>query len=234
MGIIYCITNLINGKKYVGLDRNNARDRWKQHIRRSKGNNPKQLIDRKIRQYGLEKFKYEELFKSDNLEELKEREKYLIAFFNTLVYSGKGYNLTSGGDGCEGFKMPLNRIHKGENHYMFGKKQSLESNLKRQKTMREVRKKTVNPFTLPEVRRKISEFAKLRVGVLSPNYRHGRRVNGKNDHEYTKKYYQQHKDEIKLKGKKWYLLNREMKLEQARLYRLTHKKVKGHWIKNDL
>jgi group I intron endonuclease len=231
MGVIYLITNLLNGKKYIGLDVKNYQNRWKDHIRCSKEDNPKQLIDRKIRQYGLGNFEYKELFKSENIEELKEKEMFFIAFFDTLVYNRKGYNLTSGGDGCKNFKMPFDKIHKGAKHYMFGKKQPLESNIKRRETMRKVRKQQPNPFTFPEGRKKISELAKMRKGMLNPNFKHGRRVNGKYDSGYTKNYYRQHKNEIKAKARQRYLLSREKELEQARLYRLTHKKVDGHWLK---
>jgi len=59
MGVIYLIRNKINNKIYVGFDRFNNQFRWKDHIRHSK-NNPIQLIDKKIKEYGLESFEYKE------------------------------------------------------------------------------------------------------------------------------------------------------------------------------
>lgn len=173
--IVYLITNLKNGKRYVGLDRNKTK-RWPDHLRRSKLPKPVQLIDRKIAQHGRDNFMYEVLCECLTIEELKEREVYYIATLDTFVGNGKGYNLTLGGDGCVGFKMPEEKINKGEKHYMFGKKQPEETNRKRSETMKKVRANTVNPFTTPDVRRKVSEAAKKRTGKLNPNYKHGKRM----------------------------------------------------------
>jgi len=172
--IVYMIRNKINGKMYIGLDRKDNKYRWKDHIRHSK-KNPIQLIDKKIAQYGLNNFEYVELCKCKTISELKEKEKHFIKEFDTMVYNKKGYNLTSGGDGCFNFKMPLNKIHKGKNHYMYGKKHSKETNEKRSQSMKKHRANSINPFTLQKVRKKLSEIAKQRVGKSNPNYKHGKR-----------------------------------------------------------
>jgi group I intron endonuclease len=230
MGIIYCITNLITNKKYIGIQMKNNQERWKDHIRHSK-KNPSQLIDKKIAEYGLENFVYEEIFRTENINELKKKEQYFIKEFDTLVYNKKGYNLTSGGDGCVGFKMPFYKIHRGENHYLFGKHLSKEERNKRKMSMIGKNIGEKNGSKKPEVRLKISEKAKLRVGLLNPNYKHGRRIDGKYDSEYTKQYYQKNKDKIRKKAKERYTENREKELERAKKYRLTHKKIKYYWVR---
>ncbi|GAH34417.1 unnamed protein product [marine sediment metagenome] len=174
--IVYLIRNKINGKCYVGLDRNNNK-RWPGHLRRSKLPKPKQLIDRKIKQYGTSNFEYQTLKECNSIEDLKQWEVEYIKQFNSYVGNEAGYNLTLGGDGCFGFKMTQRQIekNKGVNHYMHGKKQSLESNIKRSLSLKGKNAGDKNVFKRPEVRKKVSEFAKTRIGILNPNYRHGQR-----------------------------------------------------------
>ena len=92
MGIIYLITNLINGKKYVGQTRQKLRDRMYQHRSSKKTSG----IDGAIQKYGWEKFTVE-VIEECPVENLNEREKYWIEFYDCKA--PKGYNLTDGGDG---------------------------------------------------------------------------------------------------------------------------------------
>ena len=172
--IIYLIENKKNGKKYVGLSRYKNGIRWRDHVRRSKKEKPHQLIDRKIKEYGLDNFEYSVICERATIEELKEKEIHYISKLSTYVGTGKGYNLTFGGDGCFGFKMTPEQIAKmsGKNNHVYGKSHTEESNIKRSNTMKEHRKNSVNPFTLPAVRKVVSEYAKRRIGKLNSNYRH--------------------------------------------------------------
>lgn len=91
--IIYCITNLINNKKYIGQTRFSLEHRWKQHLQDAKSG-----LDRKfycaIRKYGEHSFKTEVLCCCSSLEELNEMETYYIKLFDTVR---KGYNYGYGG-----------------------------------------------------------------------------------------------------------------------------------------
>ena len=68
--IIYKITNLINGKKYIGQTVNSVEKRFNDH---SNPNNDCYL-GRAIRKYGKENFKVELVCKANSLKELNERE----------------------------------------------------------------------------------------------------------------------------------------------------------------
>lgn len=97
MHLIYCYTNLINNKKYVGQT-NNLKRRVKQHKDDSFINYNEarynQLIHQAIRKYGLNNFKIDIL--EDNIPtELIDEKKYYINKYNTIAPNG--YNLTEGG-----------------------------------------------------------------------------------------------------------------------------------------
>ena len=94
---IYKITNLINGKIYIGQSIN-IQQRWKAH--RSKpfyknGDQYQTPLYRAIRKYGLNNFIFEiieECFES----ELNDKEQYYIQYYDA-TNPDKGYNLTRGG-----------------------------------------------------------------------------------------------------------------------------------------
>jgi group I intron endonuclease len=70
--IIYCITNLVNGKKYIGS---------------SIHNNPRYLgsgtyIKKAVKKYGRENFKKEILAEINTVEIMEELEMYWIDYFN--------------------------------------------------------------------------------------------------------------------------------------------------------
>lgn len=88
--VIYCYTNKINGKRYVGQTVQKLKNRHGQHLRND------QLIDKKIKQYGIENFKLEILHFAD-IYSIDMLEKHYIICLNTIVKNGKGYNVSSGG-----------------------------------------------------------------------------------------------------------------------------------------
>ena len=95
---IYKITNLLNNKIYIGQVYNKSiYDRFRRHIREAKPTS-KSYIGRAIAKHGFENFTIEEIDTANTLEELNEKEKYWITYYNSTDLN-YGYNLTPGGDG---------------------------------------------------------------------------------------------------------------------------------------
>ena len=95
---IYCFTNTINGKKYIGQSYN-IEQRYKSHKRNYTNSNLHSYgtaFYRALRKYGFENFKFEILVQSDSFtkEELNEQEIYYIAKFDSFK---NGYNMNYGG-----------------------------------------------------------------------------------------------------------------------------------------
>lgn len=91
---IYKITKKENGKSYIGQS-NDIERRFKEH--QYKTDIPIELA---IQKYGINAFTYE-VIEECPLEQLDEKEKYWIAYYNT--YKGFGYNCSEGGgnSSCE-------------------------------------------------------------------------------------------------------------------------------------
>ena len=95
---IYKITNLLNNKIYIGQVYNKSiYDRFRRHISEAKPTS-KSYIGRAIAKYGFENFTIKEIDTANTLEELNEKEKYWIKYYNSTDLN-YGYNLTPGGDG---------------------------------------------------------------------------------------------------------------------------------------
>ena len=96
MGYIYCITNKINQKKYIGKTLNTVECRWKEHLKDYKRRKyEKRALYDAMNKYGVENFECETIGEfPDNI--LEKMEQKFIGEYNTYHY---GYNLTIGGDG---------------------------------------------------------------------------------------------------------------------------------------
>lgn len=93
-GIIYCILNTVNDKKYIGQTIKDLSLRKRQHINLA-NNGSKWAIHQAIRKYSNENFEWLIIDSADNQEELNEKEMYWIDYYNTF-YEG-GYNMAVGG-----------------------------------------------------------------------------------------------------------------------------------------
>jgi hypothetical protein len=94
-GVIYRITNLINGKIYIGLS-TNLEKRLSSHRSSFLGTRDRYPIHLAMVKYGWDNFIIEVIDSAFSEEELDYLEKYWIKFYRT-IQKKYGYNLTEGG-----------------------------------------------------------------------------------------------------------------------------------------
>ena len=116
MGCIYKITNLINGKIYIGQTCMSEPQRWQQHIwcADNNPNNDSPHLCHAIKKYGRANFKREILEEIDDKDTLNDREIFYISLFHTTDPT-IGYNIAMGGDGY--YKFTSEEILKLYNQY---------------------------------------------------------------------------------------------------------------------
>ena len=101
MPYIYKITNLINGKLYIGKTSNSIQERWREHISDSKKERcEKRPLYDAFNKYGIDNFQIEKIEEVENDDIACEREIYWIEQLRTYVgfTDCNGYNATLGGD----------------------------------------------------------------------------------------------------------------------------------------
>jgi hypothetical protein len=102
-GFVYSVTNLVNGKVYVGCTKNPAATRWSQHVSRAKKGSLCPL-HQAIRKYGKTTFKVEVVASVEgSYDDLLVAEIRQIEAHDCIA--PKGYNLTKGGEGID-FSVP--------------------------------------------------------------------------------------------------------------------------------
>ena len=105
---LYLITNLVNGKRYVGQTNSNFGylNRFKQHIIESFSKYVKHLsaLHKAIKKYGPENFSVKRLLHSIPESQIDYYETLWISKLNTHITSNRGYNMTEGGQGVHGYK----------------------------------------------------------------------------------------------------------------------------------
>lgn len=122
---IYCIENLINGKKYIGQSVD-IQSRWCKHKSElNRNSHDNDYLQKSWNKYGADNFKFYVVEFCD-IDRLDELEVYYIDLYKTLDRN-KGYNLTSGGS--------FNKSYPPETRLKMSKSQighivSLESRIK--------------------------------------------------------------------------------------------------------
>lgn len=111
---IYKVTNLINGKIYIGKDTTSDKNYYGSGV----------LIKLSIKKYGIENFKKEILEECISNNELCLKEKYWIDYYNS-TNKKIGYNISKGGDGgdtlsnnpnIEIIKSRISNVRKGKKY----------------------------------------------------------------------------------------------------------------------
>lgn len=121
--ICYKITNISNGKIYIGQTIQSLEARWKQHLgyaswKLSTTSNI-HVLHEAIKQEGVDNFSIEQIGSASSSEEINKMEKFFINLYNCHHSNGYGYNMTSGGGGTVGYKftdadrLKMSLAHKG-------------------------------------------------------------------------------------------------------------------------
>lgn len=149
--IIYCITNKINNKVYIGYTGKKINQRFNTHIKNSEKKINRRLYDA-MNKYGCENFTITELDNTELLESAQELECWYIHIFRSKD-SKYGYNMTNGGDGGH----TLSEWSKTNKEKLY-----LQQKQKREKTLKE--KYGVScPSKLDWVKEKISKSHKNKI-----------------------------------------------------------------------
>lgn len=137
MALVYQATNLINGKRYIGVTKRTLRIRIGQHRRAAITSRTRMLFHRAIRKYGPDMFRWKIMADRDVYADALAVEIRLIAALKPE------YNLTAGGQGSIGIK------------------QSQETVEKRRATLKRIGHR---PILTPEIRKKISDSRRGQPG----------------------------------------------------------------------
>jgi group I intron endonuclease len=105
--IVYRITNIINGKKYIGQTRQTLQHRWDSHL-----NNPCcSKIFKAIKEFGKENFKIEKICEFSNIISIDFLEQYFMIVESTT--DDFGYNSMEGGKHNEQTRMIMSSNRTG-------------------------------------------------------------------------------------------------------------------------
>jgi group I intron endonuclease len=148
-GVIYKITNKINGKAYVGQTVQSLSVRWSKH---KSSHTHCRILKKAMDKYGIDNFTIESIVSAFNAEGLHELEVQMIKEFNTVTPNG--YNMNTGSD-CS-ISSPEAKANKSA---ALKKKYSDPAHAKKMQII----------FQNPERKRKIGEAAQARWN--DPNYK---------------------------------------------------------------
>lgn len=174
----YCIVNLLNGKKYVGLTKRNPDTRFSEHIRNALSNHDLKNdyfmpILNAIRKYGQENFimKVLDVKEFDNFGDAELYEGQLIVQNDSFLYRN-GYNLNYLSDGNRIYTKEIHgkisENNSGISNPFYGKKHTEQTKLKISQKCKE---RYEDPTRNPRYGYKFTEeermLARKRMGVHS-------------------------------------------------------------------
>lgn len=99
--VVYLLTCVPSGKRYVGICKSTATKRFKRHCTEA-GQGSKLFLHRAIRKYGKASFTVDVIATADDWEQAKLLERSCIAEYGT--FAPAGFNMTEGGEGTVGYQ----------------------------------------------------------------------------------------------------------------------------------
>lgn len=135
MHTLYKITNIKNGKIYIGYTAQTIEQRWRRHCRDAFSGKYDYKFVRAIKKYGPESFVIEALETAESKELGLKRERELIQEYNTREL---GYNTHEGGRGGHTGAYHKNGRSGAANH-MYGKHHTEESKQKQRESLKKWR-----------------------------------------------------------------------------------------------
>lgn len=197
--VVYCHTNRINGKKYVGITSQKPERRWQN----GHGYCGNLHFYNAIKKYGWEEFSHEILFTDLTKEEAELKEIEIIAKWN-LTDAEKGYNKSLGGnilpelseESRKKISFSLKEVYKKQKHPCYGRKMSQKC-AELLSSANNKRKQSVLQYTLNGVL--VAEYDSLReMERLSGCHRSAVKANlmgkSKQSYGFVWKYKEENKD----------------------------------------
>lgn len=104
-GYIYKITNTVNDKVYIGQTTKSVLVRFEMHKQASMTKSKQKLhLYLAMNKYGMDKFSIVQIDSADSREELNEKERYWIKFYDSI---SSGYNMMEGGNDENPMNSPI-------------------------------------------------------------------------------------------------------------------------------
>jgi len=155
LGIIYKVTNIFNGKVYIGQTIKSLNERMNEHFRDKRTN----YFHNSLKSYGNDNFTWEVLVKC-NRENLDLSEEWYIRLYKSYKKEF-GYNLTKGGDNNPMDSERVKKKHKESvNSEKERKRRSEYAKINNPMNNVTVKEKLVKTLTSVEHRKKISDLSK--------------------------------------------------------------------------